>query len=138
MAEFYDKLSDDTIYWFLQAHHQNMRPLLLPRIEAALAGPDGVVFEGAALRPADLAELTPDRAAVLCLTAPEEVLLRRIHLASGYAGLPVARQRLIDRFVAREARLNRDTVAEARRLGVVVVDSADPAALAAVVAGLGQ
>ena len=51
VTEFYLRLTDDAIHWFLRVHHENMRPVIHETIKAAREAGGGFIFEGAALRP---------------------------------------------------------------------------------------
>ena len=51
VAEFYSRLTDESVFWFLRVHHENMQPLLRQRIVADCQAGKGSVLEGSALRP---------------------------------------------------------------------------------------
>jgi hypothetical protein len=46
VTEFYLRLTDDTIHWFLRVHHQNMRPVIHQTIKAAREAGAGFILEG--------------------------------------------------------------------------------------------
>ncbi len=128
VAEFYDRLGDDTIHWFLRVHHQNMRPGLVRLLEdAALGNP--LVLEGSALRPDLLAMLRSDRVATICLTGQADVLAARIRTATGYDGLDPGQRRLVDRFITRSQRDNDLYREEAGDLGLLSADTGNPGAV---------
>ncbi|MBJ3783754.1 hypothetical protein [Devosia sediminis] len=130
VAEFYETLSDETIYWFLRVHHTNMWPMLALEIERQRAGGQGFVLEGTALRPESLAGLAGDHLVTLCLCANADFLVDRIRRESDYEARDTRMRRLIDRFVTRSIRDNAEIIADARKHGVWLVDAGDMTALA--------
>ncbi|MEM7487525.1 MAG: AAA family ATPase [Pseudomonadota bacterium] len=131
VEEHYDRLSDAAILWFHRVHHENMRPLLRQRIDAALAAGTGTVLEGSALRPDLVAELCGARIRAVGLRAPDGVLRDRIAAESGWDGRPPDMRRRIDRFVARSLADGATIAAEAERLALSMVDTSDGAAVEA-------
>ncbi len=55
VAEYYERLTDETIYWFLRTHYENMWPLIGRAIDAERQAGRHFVLEGSALRPDYLA-----------------------------------------------------------------------------------
>lgn len=131
VAEFYETLSDESIYWFLRVHHSNMWPLLTHVIEAGRAGHAGFVFEGSALRPERIATVRTDEILALCLCAAPDFLVERIKRESGYNGHDERVRRLIDAFITRSLRDNDEIMAAARQHDVWLVDVTDPDAMVA-------
>ncbi len=127
VKEFYERLSPETIYWFLRTHHENMWPLLSTRIESFLAEDQDFILEGAALRPENLSLLAPKDILIVGLSAQAEVLRERMQDASGYADLPEERRRIIDAFIARSLRDASTLTAKARELGMRVIDVTEQA-----------
>jgi 2-phosphoglycerate kinase len=129
VAEFYQSLSNETIYWFLRVHHTNMWPLLAHEIGRQLAGPGGFVMEGSALRPEHLAYLEQDDVLALCLYADAEFLAERIRRESDYEARQQDLRQLIDAFIVRSVRDNKEVIAAAREHRVWLVDAADTMAM---------
>lgn len=130
VAEFYQSLSEETIYWFLRVHHTNMWPLLAREIAQQLREPGGFVMEGSALRPESMAGLGPDDLLVLCLHADADFLVERIRQESDYATREPGQRQLIDAFISRSLRDNDEIIAAAREHRIWLVDGADPTAVA--------
>ena len=128
VAEFYARMSADSIYQFLLHHHQNMWPMIAGAV-AQSQGP--CIWEGSALRPEYLAGLAGTGNLALCLHAPDDVVRQRIHASCGYRDLEATHQGLVDAFVERSVRDNRAQVRAARAAGITCVDSAEPDAVAA-------
>jgi 2-phosphoglycerate kinase len=127
VAEYYSNLSDDTIYWFLRVHHENMWPRIEQTIGETLnSGVCGAVLEGSALRPEYVAKLSYPNLACVGLFADEQFLKDRIKSASHYMQHDSGRKLLIDKFLTRSLRDNAEVVKAANRLGLPLVDVADP------------
>lgn len=125
VLEFYHRMSDDAVHWFLKVHHENMRPLIEARISALREAGCGFVLEGAALRPEYLAGWPVGDALAVCLHVETEVLRARIRANSDYARQGESMRLAIDKFTERSLREN-DALAEAAaRLDVPVVDVTD-------------
>jgi len=129
VAEYYARLSDDTIHWFLRVHHDNMWPLLRARIGAACAADRGLVLEGSALRPEHLADLGCPQVQAIGLHAGPDFLRRRIEAESAYSARDAFRRSLIDRFIVRTQRDNALIVEQAGRLGLRLVNVEDQGSL---------
>lgn len=129
VAEFYQSLSHETIYWFLRVHHTNLWPLLAHEIDRQLAGPSGFVMEGSALRPEHLAGLGRDDILSLCLHADAEFLAERIRRESDYEAREQGLRQLIDAFIVRSVRDNEELIAAAREHRIWLVDAADTMAM---------
>lgn len=129
VAEFYQSLSHETIYWFLRVHHTNLWPLLAHEIGRQLAGPSGFVMEGSALRPEYLASLGRDDVLTLCLHADAEFLAERIRRESDYEAREQGLRQLIDAFIVRSVRDNEEVIAAAREHRIWLVDAADTMAM---------
>ena len=131
VAEFYANLSDDTIYWFLRAHHENMWPLIRDRILEGISLGEGLVIEGSALRPDFLAELTQPEIRRIGLFAESTFLRQRIETESGYQHRDDTARAHIDRFIARSLMDNHQLVEASRNLGLPLLNVSDEAQLAA-------
>ena len=136
VCEFYDALSDESIYWFYRVHHDNMWPLMVQTIASEHGREGGLVLEGSALRPERIASLGRFEGMAICLTAPEDFLAMRIRSESGYAGRTDAERRHIDKFMVRSLRDNVDLVDAARRHDIAVLDVSDAGAYEAATANL--
>ena len=136
VGEFYDALSDESIYWFYRVHHDNMWPLMAQTIATAQAQGGGFVLEGSALRPERLAELESFDGVAICLTAPEGFLEARMHAESKYSERTAAERRHIDKFMVRSLRDNVELADAARRHDIAVLDVSDPKAFEGAVADL--
>lgn len=112
VLEFYRRLSDDAIHWFLKVHHENMRKLIGAEIEALRGAGDGFILEGAALRPEYLAEWQVGAALSVCLHVEPHALRDRIHRGSNYSQQSADMKFVIDRFTERSIREN-DALADA-------------------------
>lgn len=122
VLEFYLRMSDDAVHWFLKVHHENMRPVIAARIAVLNAAERGFVLEGAALRPEYLAGWPVGNALAVCLRVETTALRARIRDGSDYLRRDETMRLAIDRFVERSLREN-DALAEAAaRVGVPVAD----------------
>ncbi|MBC7478354.1 MAG: hypothetical protein H7317_09720 [Pseudorhodobacter sp.] len=126
VAEFYARMSADSIYQFLLHHHQNMWPLIAGAVAQSQRP---CVWEGSALRPEYLAGLVGPDILAICLHAPDDVVRQRIHASCGYEGLGAAHQGLVDAFVERSLRDNRAQVQAARAAEITCADTAGPDAV---------
>lgn len=125
VAEYYSSLNDETIYWFLRVHHENMWPHIQHLIAAALDGRAGVVLEGSALRPEYVAEMSHSHLSAIGLYADEQFITARIKAKSQYSQLNPARQMLIDKFLNRTLRDNAEVFESASRLGLPLINVAN-------------
>lgn len=122
VAEYYSSLSDETIFWFLQAHHENMWPLLAQKIREASDANRGLVLEGSALRPEFIGRLNPQKTVFVGLHATRAFLKKRIEAESGYHERDERMKLLIDRFILRSLRDNESIVEASNRHGLRLVD----------------
>ncbi|UJW86753.1 hypothetical protein [Devosia sp. SL43] len=129
VEEFYESLTDDTIYWFLRVHHTNFWPLLTRTIAEEKAVHGGFVLEGSALRPENLATLDDPELLAVCLYAEPEFLADRIRAESNYAQRDARQQRLIDKFITRSLRDNRELYETAMAHGIEAIDVAGASGL---------
>ena len=125
VIEYYLRLSDDTIHWFLLVHHQNMRFIVGETIKAARRTGRGFVLEGAALRPEYLADWETEGLAAVCLWAEGAVVRERIKAAAEYSRRSDETQQAIEKFAERSVRENAAIAEAAERLGIRVVDVTD-------------
>lgn len=141
VAEHYDRLTDETIYWFLKVHQDNIWPLVRSEISAAAEKATGAVFEGSAIRPEFIADPGMPDAIAIGLHATDSLVRERIWRESDYVHQDVARQGLIDKFITRSLRQNAEILETATRLGLPIFDAGDDGHLAryteALVARLG-
>ena len=129
VSEFYANLSDKAVYWFLQAHHENMWPGIQREIIAATQSKDGVIFEGSALRPEFIASLDTPNALAIGLYAGSDFLRSRIENESNYAQQDDRTRKLIDAFVRRSLTDNAMIVSTAKQHGLQLVDVSDQVGL---------
>lgn len=130
VAEHYRRLSDETIYWFLLTHQENIWPHIRQQITEAASQNIGSVFEGSALRPEFLVTLEGLDIHPLGLYAEEGFLRDRILAGSGYAQRDADQQLLIGKFITRSLRQNADFLETGKKLGLPMLNVADQAALA--------
>jgi len=126
VAEYYSSLTDETIYWFLRVHHENMWPHIRDKISAESDADKGWVLEGSALRPEFIAELDRQNVMAVGLYAEQAFLRRRIESESLYSQRDDHGRLLIDKFITRSLRDNDQIVEDANRLGLRLVDVAEP------------
>lgn len=130
VIEFYERLTPETIHWFLKVHHENMWRQVRPMIEAERAAGRRFVLEGAALRPEYVAPLLSDEVFGVLLHAPDDFLLKRMRAASGYETRAPAERIPIDAFIDRSLRENAALRDAAREVGLRMVDVSDEQAMA--------
>jgi shikimate kinase len=129
VEEFYEMLSDDTIYWFLRVHHTNFWPLLARTIAEEKKAGGGFVLEGSALRPENLATLDDAEVLPVYLYADPEFLAERMRRASDYGQQDVRQKRLIDKFIARSLRDSLELHEAAKAHEYWLIDVADATGL---------
>jgi 2-phosphoglycerate kinase len=122
VTEFYLRLTDDTIHWFLRVHHQNIRPVIHQTIKAAREAGGGFILEGAALRPEYLSDWEIGEALVICLHAERDALRERVERESAYSQQSDQMKIAIDKFMERSVRENEALVKAAIRHKVLLVD----------------
>lgn len=130
VTEFYERLTPETIHWFLKVHHENMWRQVGPMIEAERAAGRRFVLEGAALRPEYIAPLLSDEMVGVLLYADSDFLLARMRAAAGYEARDAGERLIIDAFIDRSLRENAALAASAREVGLRMVDAADARAVA--------
>lgn len=130
VAEFYTKLSPETIHWFLKVHHENMWPAIRQRIEAERSAGLPFVLEGAALRPEYIAPLVSDQIFGVLLHADDAFLVDRIRSAADYPQRGGVERGLIDAFIDRSLRENAAFYGAAQEAQLKIVDAADERAVA--------
>jgi len=130
VAEYYSRLSHETIYWFLKVHHENMWPSIRQRIDAERRVQMPFVFEGSALRPEYIAPLISGELLGVFLYADNDSLRERMRSEAKYNHSDETRRSIIDKFIDRSLRDNSEMHAAARKHGVRVVDTSDDLAVA--------
>ena len=130
VAEYYARLSPETIYWFLKVHHENMWPSILQRIEAERRAQTCFVFEGSALRPEYIAPLISGEWLGIFLYADNDSLRERMRSEAKYSQADKGRRNIIDKFIDRSLRDNSEMHAVARDHGMRAVDTFDSLAVA--------
>lgn len=131
VTEFYERLTPETIHWFLKVHHENMWRQVRPMIEAERDAGRRFVLEGAALRPEYIAPLLTDDMVGVLLHADDGFLLARMRAAASYEARDAGERRIIDAFIDRSLRENAALMAAAQEVGLRMVDAADAHATAA-------
>lgn len=129
VAEFYERLESETIYWFLRVHHDNMWPAIERLIEDRVRARSCLVLEGTALRPESMASMLSDEVAGICLHADGDFLRERMLREGKYRQAETTVRILMDRFIERSLRDNAEIRKAARDHGLRLVDAADPAAV---------
>ncbi|UCI32033.1 hypothetical protein [Mesorhizobium sp. B4-1-4] len=125
VLEFYHRMSDDAIHWFLQVHHENMRPLIGAKIEAVRETGEGFILEGAALRPEYLGDWQIGEALAVCLHVEPNSLRERIRTGSNHSQQNDTIKVAIDKFTERSVRENEALAETAVRNKIEVVDVTD-------------
>jgi hypothetical protein len=106
----------------VMAHYRaNVRPIVEQLVADALAG-EPLVLEGSALLPDIVGALIGAEVRVVWLTAPSDLIDARIRRESGFTTQEVAGRQLIDAFAERSKRYDNAIIADARRLGLPVVE----------------
>lgn len=129
VAEYYASLSDETIHWFLKVHHENLWPRIHQIIESHRQLAKPFVLEGAALRPEYVAQLEPGRITALFLYADDDFLRQRMVEEACRDDADEPKAALIDKFIERSLRENREMLEAARTADMRCVDVAVPGAL---------
>lgn len=130
VTEFYERLTPETIHWFLKVHHENMWRQVEPMIAAERAAGRRFVLEGAALRPEYVAPLISEETFGVLLHADDGFLANRMRAAAQYDERAPAERRLINAFIDRSLRENAALHASALDVGLRIVDAADEQAVA--------
>ncbi len=125
VAEFYSRLSDETIFQFLLQHHQNMWPAIRRLVCGLGAEKIPFVLEGSALRPEYVAGLAGAVTEVVHLYSEGEFLADRILRNSHYVELEPSQKHLVDKFVDRSLRDNELGLMAARGHGIQCIDVQD-------------
>jgi 2-phosphoglycerate kinase len=128
VAEYYSKLSDDTIHWFLKAHHENLWPRIEQIIEVRRQLSKPFILEGSALRPEYMARIEPGLVYSVILYGDNEFLRIRLIEESRLGHADQASAAAIKKFIERSIRENSELVEAARRLNIRCVDIAVPGA----------
>lgn len=129
VAEYYARLSPETIYWFLKVHHENIWPMIRQEIEAARQTQLPFVCEGAALRPEYIAPLMSEEMSGVFLYADNEFLRERMRSEAKYRQCDDNRRSIIDKFIDRSLRDNAEMLVVARNQGLRIVDVSDERAV---------
>jgi 2-phosphoglycerate kinase len=130
VAEYYARLSPETIYWFLKVHHENMWPNIRRMIEGEIEAGRPLVLEGSALRPEFIAPLVSDAVAGICLHADADFLRERMRSEARYRQVDEPARAIMDKFIERSLRDNSEMHEAAMQHGITIVDVSDPQAVA--------
>jgi 2-phosphoglycerate kinase len=119
--EHYRSLTVDELIASVLDHYQR----LWPRIEELIktralsrSGSRGLVLEGSALWPANVAELTVPCTAAVWLYADEDVLSARMHSTSDFDQMAAPDRYAVDKFLARTLRYQRMMLESVVQLGL--------------------
>ncbi|MDZ5449216.1 hypothetical protein [Labrys sp. ZIDIC5] len=126
VTEFYLRLTDDAIHWFLLVHHENMRPIIQARIKALREAGGGFILEGAALRPDYLPDWEIGDTLAICLHIEPRALRERIERESRYIQREERTKTAIDKFAERSVRENDAFIESAIRHDIPLMDVTDP------------
>jgi 2-phosphoglycerate kinase len=129
VAEYYSSLSDDTVHWFLQVHHENMWPRIQSIVSDFQNRSTPFVLEGAALRPEYVAQLDQQIIKPVFLYADDDFLRSRMMDESAHKDAVGLMVPIIDKFIERSIRENRDMLAAAQSAGIQCIDVALPGSL---------
>ncbi|WP_159592577.1 hypothetical protein [Chelativorans xinjiangense] len=124
VAEYYSRLTDDTIYWFLRTHHENMWPLVGQKIDAERGAKGGFVLEGSALRPEYIVTVDCSDLLVVGLHADRDFLQERMRSESLYRHQDDRNKVIFDKFIERSLRDNAAVCDAANRYGLRLVNVA--------------
>lgn len=129
VAEYYSRLSDDTIHWFLKVHHENLWPRIEQIIEIRRKRSQPFILEGSALRPEYIARIEPGLVRSLLLYSDSDFLQMRLTEESGLRDADPASGLVIRKFIERSLRENTELLRAAREVDMPCVDVAVPGAL---------
>ncbi len=123
MAEHYRTLTVEELIASVREHYAR----LWPRIEQLVAegGDAGLVLEGSALWPPEVARLTGGGVSAHWLRADEAVLRARIRTSGRYPEATPDGRYLMDKFLARSVRYQELLLAELAALGLEPLDAGD-------------
>ena len=126
VAEHYRTLTPDELIVSVLAHYGRVWPMARELIEARAADESAapLVLEGSALWPELVAELDMPGVRAVWLTADDALFDARIRRESRHAEAKPAGRQLIESFAARTRLYNVRMVAQARRLGLPLVEVA--------------
>ena len=126
VAEYFARLSGETIFTLLLHHHENMWPGIETLLEKQRREGAPCIVEGAAIRPEFAARLPGGAHMAIFLVAPPDFLAARIDQISGCEGMSAEHRILVDKFRDRCLREN-DAIKAADPVNLV--DASDEAAL---------
>ncbi|MGI9450765.1 MAG: hypothetical protein ACR2QH_09045 [Geminicoccaceae bacterium] len=129
IAEYYARLTSETIYQFLLHHHQNMWPHIRRLIQDHRDNEIPFVLEGSALRPEYIASQAAPETMIVCLHADHAFLRHRMYRQSGYEQLEQDHQAIVDKFIERSLRDNDENLSAARDHGLQCIDARDQEAV---------
>ncbi|MFH0301872.1 hypothetical protein AAFX91_32650 [Bradyrhizobium sp. 31Argb] len=124
--EYYLRLSNDTIHWFLRVHHENMRPVIREKIRTVRQAGESFIFEGAALRPEYVADWEIGDALVVCFQVEDRILRERIMTESRYSEQDEQTKAAIEKFAERSLRENQAFAEASQRQGISLIDVTTP------------
>ncbi|MGW1614733.1 hypothetical protein ACWCQZ_35890 [Streptomyces sp. NPDC002285] len=126
VAEHYGSLTVDELLTSVLGHYDR----LWPRVEELITtyssegrGGTGLVLEGSALWPAQVASLQVPHTAAVWLTVDDAVVRARVHAAGRYEAATDEEQRLMDKFLARTERYQTLMIDVIDKLGLDRIDA---------------
>ena len=131
VAEYYERLSDETLHWFLKVHHENMWPRIGHIMEDRLRRSTPFILEGSALRPEYMATVDSALVKSVFLYAEDDFLRCRMIDESGFDSASPSAEVIIEKFIGRSIRDNREMLKAARGADLQCVDVARPDAIEA-------
>lgn len=116
----YRSLTVDELIASVLEHYQRLWPRIqdLVTTHAAAQSGGGLVMEGSALWPDNVAELTVPHTVAVWITAGEATLSARMRAASGYGQMAEGDRFVVDKFVARTLRYQALMLDAVNRLGL--------------------
>ncbi|MFE3649322.1 hypothetical protein ACFXO2_16045 [Streptomyces sp. NPDC059152] len=128
VAEHYATLPVDELIASVLDHYGRLWPRIEALITAHATGEEaetGLVLEGSALWPAQVAGLAVPHTAAVWLTADRRVVRTRVHDGGRYATATAEERHLMDKFLARTERYQALMLSVVHRLGLDHLDSGD-------------
>ena len=130
VAEYYSRLSGETIYQFLLQHHENIWPGIRQLVCELSEERSPFILEGSALRPECTAGLGLHGVSIVHLYSDHDFIRDRMQRKSRYDdNLDRYHRLLVDRFVDRSLRDNDRSLTAAREHGLLCIDVRDTAAV---------
>ena len=122
VADHYRLLSVDELLRDVLRHYQTMEPRIRDLVHQYADSPSGgLVLEGSALWPPQVASLANKSVGAVWLTASDSLLQQRIYATSQFDETTDQDRELIQKFLARTLLYNQQMAQEIRRLGLTSI-----------------